>query len=105
MHKFITFINSLQINHRMKVLYINFTEKVSGGETSLLYYLEELKKEITPVVLSPKKGEFSERLNALYIKNYTFSLNFLSKRNPVPFFTVNQSEFIPNARNKVTNGP
>ena len=69
----------------MNVLYINFADKVSGGETSLLYYLAELKKYVNPVVVSPRKGDFSNRLSAAGIKNYTFPLNLLSKKNPLPF--------------------
>ena len=69
----------------MNILYINFTDKVSGGETSLLYYLAELKKYVNPVVVSPKKGDFSNRLDAAGIKNYTFPLDLLSKKNPLLF--------------------
>lgn len=69
----------------MRVLYINLTEKISGGEKSLLYYLAELKHRIVPIVVCPKKGPLTEQLESLGIKYYTFPIHLLSKYNPFPF--------------------
>lgn len=54
------------MNTVIKILYISWTENMSGGEISFINYINELKRQkkeyFLPLFLCPKKGNFSERL-------------------------------------------
>lgn len=58
-----------------KILYLSQFDKVGGGETSLLYLLQNLdKSKFEPIVILPKAGEFSKRLKKVRITTHFLDL-------------------------------
>lgn len=54
---------------RYKILFVNLFSEIGGAETSLLYLLKALDRtKFEPIVIVPKKGYFSDRLEDIGIK-------------------------------------
>ena len=69
------------MNDKISVLYISHDSGITGAPLSLIDSLEPLREYIRPVVIMPKDGVLTERLNKLNINYYVvpFSLTSLLK--------------------------
>ncbi|GAB6137372.1 glycosyltransferase family 4 protein [Halanaerobaculum tunisiense] len=54
---------------KRNILFINHTSKMGGGENSLYHLINKLNKQLfNPIVICPKEGELTKKLEAIGIK-------------------------------------
>src|SRR3989338_2690983 len=71
-----------------KVLYISWTEKMSGGEISFINYINALrqKDDFFPLFVCPKEGPLSQRLKKENIPYSLLPVASFSFKKPWLFF-------------------
>lgn len=72
-----------------KVLYLSWTEKMSGGEISIINYIKALqqqKEQFSPLFICPKEGRLTERVKKEGIPYHILPLCSFSFKKPWYFF-------------------
>ncbi|MEK6920948.1 MAG: glycosyltransferase family 4 protein, partial [Nanoarchaeota archaeon] len=90
-----------------RILYISWTDKMSGGEISVINYIKALRKQneehFSPIVICPQEGKLSQKLRKENIPFSILSVSSFSFKKPWRFFLALEKLVSLIKREKITH--